>query len=414
MSIKNILTISLFFVSSLSFAQVYPSLKSLVLEVDYYSSSTFTELFTAFNKQLSQTFELDIDQDLNRIENEVDIENYLIALSSQESKIRSKLEDYGISVNMDIYLSDFYISSTNGYQYSMVVEQSYYDSLSTSIIKPFGYHRDNSGKVRISGIKNLNCNSSNDINEGDEIVKINSYPVRLLPNGLINTILNTNRKIELELKSSANDSLKYKVFESLVNARPEPILTEVYQNSTLIVKLNSFLENGDTSKLLNTLSQSKDNIEKVILDLRNFEGGVFQELINLVDFFTKKNSEIVRISTFGKEIEKRKSIYSPVIKNAKILVLINNGTSSGANVVAGALKFNNIGFLIGEKTTPQNSLQLTRPLHNYNYFAKIVIGNFFFGVDKSLYENGISPDNYIKDCVTSEEDSILDYALSYD
>ena len=129
----------------------------------------------------------------------------------------------------------------------------------------------------------------------------------------------------------------------------------------------------------------------MLLDLRNNPGGLLSQAIKISDYFLD-NGEIV--STRGrKESENRKwfAKNGDLISGETLIVLINNGSASASEIVAGALKDHKRAIIIGENSYGKGSVQSIIPLKNKGAI-RLTVSKYYLPSGKSISEIGVSPD----------------------
>jgi carboxyl-terminal processing protease len=141
--------------------------------------------------------------------------------------------------------------------------------------------------------------------------------------------------------------------------------------------------------------------KRIILDLRNNPGGYLDVAEEVAGYFLKKN-DIILIEDYGakKEKEIHKSKGKGELLNYPLVILINQGTASGAEILAGCLRDNRGVKLVGEKTFGKGSVQETIGLDDGS-LLKITIAKWLLPKGQSISENGLDPD--IKVEMTEED-----------
>ena len=153
-----------------------------------------------------------------------------------------------------------------------------------------------------------------------------------------------------------------------------------------------------------------------IIDLRNNPGGLLTQAISITDFFLD-NGEIV--STKGKRfIESRKFFAKKGdgIKGKPIIVIINNGSASASEILAGALKDHKRAIILGESTYGKGSVQSIIPLKNGGGM-RLTISKYYLPSGKSISEVGVQPDIYVEENgdnfqINTKTDNQLNYAIN--
>ena len=158
------------------------------------------------------------------------------------------------------------------------------------------------------------------------------------------------------------------------------------------VTFSSFQEN--TAKdLKNEIKKlKKDNVEGLILDLRSNPGGLLGSAIEISNMFLDKG---VIVSTKSRDghIEEDKATYGDIIKNLPMVVLIDNGTASAAEIVSGALQDHGRALIIGQTSYGKGSVQTVFPLSGSDGDGlKLTIARYYTPSGRSIQAEGIVPD----------------------
>jgi carboxyl-terminal processing protease len=148
----------------------------------------------------------------------------------------------------------------------------------------------------------------------------------------------------------------------------------------------------------------KEGMEALIIDLRNNPGGLLESAVEIAGKFLPKNEMVVY--TEGRQVERH--IYSAKGNdrhpNYPIVVLINNGSASGSEIVAGALQDLKRAVLVGETTFGKGSVQSVLPLPDGSAI-RLTTAKYYTPGRKVIHEKGVSPD--ITVAVTEEEQRAL-------
>lgn len=153
--------------------------------------------------------------------------------------------------------------------------------------------------------------------------------------------------------------------------------------------------------------------EKLILDLRNNPGGLLDLAVDISSYFLDPG-DIVVTEAFGDgRREELKAKNNGLLKNAKVVVLINKGSASASEIVAGALHDNKGITLVGEKTFGKGSVQQVEELR-YGTSLKITIAKWLTPSGRSINDEGIEPDVKVKrteEDIENDKDPQLDKAI---
>ena len=171
---------------------------------------------------------------------------------------------------------------------------------------------------------------------------------------------------------------------------------------------------GQIKKAINKFEKNK-NLKSYILDLRNNPGGLLSQAIKISDFFLD-NGEIV--STKSRQQSENRKWFAKkgdLTRGKTILVLINYGSASASEIVAGALKDHKRAILIGENSYGKGSVQSIIPLKNKGAI-RLTVAKYYLPSGKSISEVGVSPDIEIDEGgddfkIKTETDNQLNYAI---
>ncbi|MDR3289697.1 MAG: S41 family peptidase [Rickettsiales bacterium] len=141
----------------------------------------------------------------------------------------------------------------------------------------------------------------------------------------------------------------------------------------------------------------KSNLKGLVLDLRNNPGGLLDTANSISDLFLNKGQKIVSIKgKNGGLIKEYKDIKNEeLIPNVPMAVLINEGSASASEIVAGALQDNKRAIIIGTKSFGKGSVQSVIPLNNGSAI-KLTIAKYYTPNDVSIQATGITPDIEVK------------------
>lgn len=158
------------------------------------------------------------------------------------------------------------------------------------------------------------------------------------------------------------------------------------------IRLFSFnqIAKNEFNKALNELKKQGAD-KKIILDLRNNPGGLLDLAIDLSSYFLDPG-QVVVIEDFGNgQRDELKARSNGALKDAKVVILINKGSASASEIVAGALHDNKDVKLIGEKTFGKGSVQQVEDLR-FNTSLKITVAKWLTPKGRSISDEGIEPD----------------------
>ena len=254
------------------------------------------------------------------------------------------------------------------------------------------------------------------VKAGDYIVKINDTQVQgktlneaveLMRGPIGSTLEITVRRIGLR------KSLVFNITREIIQVAS--VKSEVLDEKIGYIRLTSFNENSD-DQIKKKIKEFKRNekIEGYILDLRNNPGGLLGQAIKISDFFLD-DGEIV--STKGRKKNENQKWFAregDIINGKALIVLINKGSASASEIVAGALKDHKRAVLVGEKSYGKGSVQSIIPLKNRGAI-RLTISKYYLPSGKSISEVGVIPDITVEEetddfRILSENDNQLKFA----
>ena len=169
------------------------------------------------------------------------------------------------------------------------------------------------------------------------------------------------------------------------------VKSERFDDGILLTRIATFQE-GITKNLKKMIDDytAENELNGLILDLRDNPGGLLSESIKVSDLFLKKG---VIVSTKGRNqpLEVKKARSKGTLPNVPVVVLINKGSASASEIVAGALQDHGRAKLMGIKSFGKGSVQTIVGLNNGGA-VKITIAHYFTPKDRLIDGKGISPD----------------------
>jgi carboxyl-terminal processing protease len=252
---------------------------------------------------------------------------------------------------------------------------------------------------------------------GDYIVKINNVQVQgkslMEAVDLMRGPVGSSIEITVR-RRGVKKALIFEITREIIQV--QSVKSELIDNNIGYIRLTSFNENSSEQikKKVNTLNKNKD-LKGYILDLRNNPGGLLSQAIKISDFFLE-NGEIV--STKGRKISENRRWFAKKgdLTNGKtLIVLINYGSASASEIVAGALKDHKRAIILGENSYGKGSVQSIIPLKNRGAI-RLTIAKYYLPSGKSISEVGVTPDIEVLESsddfkFNSETDNQLKFAL---
>ena len=255
------------------------------------------------------------------------------------------------------------------------------------------------------------------IKAGDYIIKIDDIQVQgkslseavdLMRGPVGSSIILTVRRI------GQKKALTFEIVREIIQIKS--VKADLLKNNVGYLRLTSFNENsGDQIREQIKEFEKNGNINSYILDLRNNPGGLLSQAIRISDFFLD-NGEIV--STKSRKASENRKWFAKkgdLIGGKTLVVLINYGSASASEIVAGALQDHKRAIILGENSYGKGSVQSIIPLKNKGAI-RLTVAKYYLPSGKSISEVGVSPDIEIDEDtdefrIKTDTDNQLSYAL---
>ena len=354
-------------------------------------------------------------------------------VNSSENEIYKKIDLFGEVLEKinkeyvdEINQSESMDSAINGLLQSLDPYSSYmspeiFDEMQTETSGEFGglgiEVSMESGVVKVISPIDDTPASKAGIKAGDFIVKINDIQVqgKTLSEAVDLMRGPVGSGIELTVRRRGEKkALIFNIVREIIEI--QSVKVDVLKDNIGYIRLTSFNENSSNqiNKKINELEKNK-KVNAYILDLRNNPGGLLSQAIKISDFFLD-NGEIVSTKS-RKNSENRKwfAKKGDLTKGKTLIVLINYGSASASEIVAGALKDHKRAILLGENSYGKCSVQSIIPLKNRGAI-RLTVAKYYLPSGKSISEVGVSPDIEIEEeadnfRIRTETDNQLNYAI---
>ncbi|MDA9696522.1 S41 family peptidase [Candidatus Pelagibacter sp.] len=252
---------------------------------------------------------------------------------------------------------------------------------------------------------------------GDYIVKINDVQVqgKSLSEAVDLMRGPVGSGIELTVRRRGErKALTFNIIREVIQV--QSVKSEIIDENIGYIRLTSFNDNSSDQieKQIKKLKKDK-NLNSFILDLRNNPGGLLSQAIKISDFFLE-NGEIVSTKS-RKKSENRKwfAKKGDITDGKTLLVLINYGSASASEIVAGALKDHKRAIIVGENSFGKGSVQSIIPLKNRGAI-RLTVAKYYLPSGKSISEVGVRPDIEVNEegddfRIKTDTDNQLNYAI---
>ena len=255
------------------------------------------------------------------------------------------------------------------------------------------------------------------VKAGDYIIRINNEQVRgktlMEAVNLMRGPVGTDIEITVRRKGLKKAKI-FNITREIIEIKS--VVSELVDDKIGYLRLRAFNENS-SDQLKKQISEIEKNKKLVgyILDLRNNPGGLLSQAIKISDFFLD-DGEIV--STKGRRSRENRKFFARKgdrIDGKPLIVLINNGSASASEIVAGALQDQKRAILLGETTFGKGSVQSIIPLKNRGAI-RLTVSKYYLPSGKSISEVGVVPDIRVEEeneefMINTATDNQLNYAV---
>ena len=354
-------------------------------------------------------------------------------VSSSENNIYNKIDLFGEVLEKinkeyvdEINQSESMDSAINGLlqsldPYSAYMSPEIFNEMQTETSGKFGglgiEVSMESGVVKVISPIDDTPASRAGIKAGDYIVKINDIQVqgKSLSEAVDLMRGPVGSGIELTIRRRGEKkALTFNIVREVIQIKS--VKADLLEKNIGYIRLTSFNENSgkQIKKEINKF-EDNNNVKAYILDLRNNPGGLLSQAIKISDFFLNDGEIVSTKSRKSSENRKWFAKKGDLTNGKTIVVLINYGSDSASEIVAGALKDNKTSILLGENSYGKGSVQSIIPLKN-DGAIRLTVAKYYLPSGKSISEVGGSPDIEVDEetddfRIKTETDNQLNYAI---
>ncbi len=232
-------------------------------------------------------------------------------------------------------------------------------------------------KLFVNEVSEGNPAHKQDVRPGDQILKINGIETTGKDRNEISQLLRGPKKSAVELVLMREGTTLNKTLIREEIKQPNVSYHAMLADKIGYIRLDKFLENSGQEVKDALVSLNKDQPKGIILDLRNNGGGILQEAVKIVNLFVQK--DLLIVVQKGRNPEKTVSYRTnqdPISPQIPLIVLINGGSASASEIVAGALQDLDRAVVVGQKSYGKGLVQQTFNLP-YNSLVKVTVAKYF-------------------------------------
>lgn len=326
------------------------------------------------------------DEDYKALESFAKVLYYLETMYIDPSKVTKK-ESIKSALNGIISKLD---------PHSALLPSSAFEQLTIDTKGRFGgvgiiVSRENNKLIVISPIEGTPAYKAG-IKSGDEIVKIDHKDLsRIDPNEAIDMMKGIpGSKIDITLIRN-NKTMHFELKREVIKINA--VTSRALSQDVDYIRIRSFQE--ETSKEIQSYLKTRGKkIKSLIIDLRDNPGGLLEQSVKTVDLFVDSGLIVSTIGRNANQVEREFAHYKDSFTNFPIIVLINEGSASASEIVAGALQDHKRAMILGTQSFGKGSVQTLISLPDGSGL-KLTIARYYTPNGRSIQAKGISPDIYV-------------------
>lgn len=249
------------------------------------------------------------------------------------------------------------------------------------------------------------------IKAGDLLKKVDGVSLKGLSTDKVSDKLkgNPGTPITLTIERNGKES-DYPIKREKIVVPPVPYYGMI-DSKTGYIRFRSFTQNCIDDVKSALISLKKNNPEQIILDLRGNPGGLLTEAVDIVNLFVGPGNEVVSTKGKVKQFDDDFKTTKPAVdEKISLAVIINSGSASASEIVAGAIQDLDRGIIVGQRSYGKGLVQITRPL-SYNTQLKVTTAKYYIPSGRCIQARdfnhpnedgsvGIIPDSLISEFKT--------------
>ncbi len=191
----------------------------------------------------------------------------------------------------------------------------------------------------------------------------------------------------------------------------QSVKSEIKDDSICYIRISSFTEDIDkaiTDAVNKAKKQLNNKLLGIVIDVRNNPGGLLDQAVSVSDLFLEQGEIVSTRSRNEADTVKFMANEGDIAKDLPIVVMINEGSASASEILAGALQDHHRAIVLGEKSFGKGSVQTVIPLRDYGAM-RITTARYYTPSGRSIQAKGIEPDIEVKPAKVEELES---YALN--
>ena len=229
------------------------------------------------------------------------------------------------------------------------------------------------------------------IKAGDLITHLDDEPVLGMTLSEAVSIMRgkAGSKIKLTVNRDENKTLQIQITRAIIELKA---VKSKVQNNIGYIRVSSFNQKVDV-EIIKAIRKFKKNNKIIgyVLDLRNNPGGLLDQAVNVTDIFLERGEIVSTRGRFERDGSRYNAVKNDLTAGLPLVVLINQGSASASEIVAGALQDHKRAIIMGTKSFGKGSVQTIIP-SGENVALKLTTAKYYTPLGRSIQKTGIDPD----------------------
>ena len=229
------------------------------------------------------------------------------------------------------------------------------------------------------------------IKAGDLITHLDDEPVLGMTLSEAVSIMRgkAGSKIKLTVNRDENKTLQIQITRAIIELKA---VKSKVQNNIGYIRVSSFNQKVDV-EIIKAIRKFKKNNKIIgyVLDLRNNPGGLLDQAVNVTDIFLERGEIVSTRGRFERDGSRYNAVKNDLTDGLPLVVLINQGSASASEIVAGALQDHKRAIIMGTKSFGKGSVKTIIP-SGENVALKLTTAKYYTPLGRSIQKTGIDPD----------------------
>ena len=243
------------------------------------------------------------------------------------------------------------------------------------------------------------------IKSGDLITHLDDEPVLGMTLSEAVSIMRgkVGSKIKLTINRNENENLQIFITRAIIQLKAVKARLE---NNIGYIRVSSFNQKVDRQIIDSIKNFKKEKLIGYVLDLRNNPGGLLDQAVNVTDIFLEKGEIVSTRGRNGKQGSRYNAVKNDLTEGLPLIVLINQGSASASEIVAGALQDHKRAIIMGTKSFGKGSVQTIIP-SGEDVALKLTTAKYYTPSGRSIQKTGIDPDILVEQAELKKVDDLI-------